>query len=140
MPDCLFFEITGEPVAKGRPRFTRFGRAYTPAKTKLYEERVKMAARMAVMAQRWEIVPVEYCVALKATFFMGMPKSWSEKKRASMFGRPCAKSPDLDNLEKGLCDGMNGAGVWVDDRQVARIEAAKFWHTEPAVWVSVARI
>lgn len=31
-------EIEIEPVAKGRPRFTKQGHAYTPAKTKNYEK------------------------------------------------------------------------------------------------------
>lgn len=67
---------------------------------------------------------------------MEMPKSWSVKKRDEMFGKPCTKSPDLDNLCK-VADGINGAGVWEDDRQVAVIIAKKYWHTEPSTWVQI---
>ena len=37
------FWFQGEPVGKGRPRFTRQGRAYTPKKTRDYE--LKLAAK-----------------------------------------------------------------------------------------------
>ena len=30
-------EVSGQPQGKGRPRFTRNGRAYTPDKTREYE-------------------------------------------------------------------------------------------------------
>ena len=39
----LVFQVPGEPVGKGRPRFTRQGRAYTPAKTAKYENLVSLA-------------------------------------------------------------------------------------------------
>lgn len=34
-------KIEGKAVGKGRPRFTKFGHAYTPKKTREYEEHVK---------------------------------------------------------------------------------------------------
>jgi len=37
------FIVVGEPVAKGRPRFTRRGIAYTPKKTSDYEELVRLS-------------------------------------------------------------------------------------------------
>lgn len=36
----ILFKIPGEPVAKGRPRVTKFG-VHTPEKTKNYETLVK---------------------------------------------------------------------------------------------------
>ena len=36
------FTILGEPAGKGRPRFTREGRTYTPEKTVSYENLVKL--------------------------------------------------------------------------------------------------
>ena len=35
--------IEGEPVGKARPRFTRTGHAYTPDKTRKYEQAVEDA-------------------------------------------------------------------------------------------------
>jgi crossover junction endodeoxyribonuclease RusA len=39
------FTVPGDPVVKGRPRFTRQGRAYTPKATSDAERRVKDIAR-----------------------------------------------------------------------------------------------
>ena len=38
------FIIPGEPVAKGRPKLSRYG-TYTPKKTKEYEEHIKQEWR-----------------------------------------------------------------------------------------------
>ena len=37
-------------------------------------------------------------------FTLGMPKSWSKKKKAQMDGTPHTQTPDLDNLLKSVCD------------------------------------
>ena len=42
------FVVPGEPVGKGRPRFTRTGRAYTPKKTETAESIVAMNAQLAL--------------------------------------------------------------------------------------------
>ena len=44
----IMFTVYGEPVAKGRPRFSTRGKfpiAYTPEKTKTYESEVGMMAK-----------------------------------------------------------------------------------------------
>lgn len=46
----IMFTIYGEPVAKGRPRFAKRGnyvQAYTPVKTKTYEDEVRLLATKA---------------------------------------------------------------------------------------------
>ena len=55
-------------------------------------------------------------------FEIEMPKSWSQKKRDTMDGQPHKSRPDLDNLEKGICDCLlsEDSGVW-------RITAEKRW-------------
>ena len=40
--------INGEPVAKGRPRMTRRGIAYTPAATRKFEAHGRLGAQMAM--------------------------------------------------------------------------------------------
>ena len=47
------FTVDGVPVGKGRPKFARRGNfvtAYTPTKTKTYEQQVADAARVAMGA------------------------------------------------------------------------------------------
>jgi Holliday junction resolvase RusA-like endonuclease len=59
----------------------------------------------------------------KVVFFMPMPKSWSEKKRKEMLGKPHQQKPDIDNLAKAFMDAL-----CVDDSYVYDIHAKKFWH------------
>lgn len=46
------FTIEGAPVPKGRPRFTRTGHTFTPAKTRQYEALVTARAREAMIGKR----------------------------------------------------------------------------------------
>jgi Holliday junction resolvase RusA-like endonuclease len=43
---------------------------------------------------------------LSLTFVLTMPKSWSNKKRLSMDGKPHQSKPDLDNLIKAFKDAL----------------------------------
>ena len=61
-------------------------------------------------------------VPCKIIFNVRMPKSWSEKKKASLRGRPHRQTPDLDNLVKGLLDA-----VFEDDKIVWGFAAEKRW-------------
>lgn len=92
------FTIHGRPVPKGRPRFGR-GHAYTPARTRAWEDRVGWAYREAGGPCYHGLVEVEMVFRIKGHV------------------------PDLDNLIKALCDGLNGI-AWADDAQVRVIKAA----------------
>ncbi len=121
------FVVDGQPVAKGRPRFARVGKgvkAYTPAKTAAYEQRVSWAAKAAMRGANPLAGPVELYVAL----YMQVPASYSQGKRALAIAgdlRPTGK-PDLDNVVKGIKDACNNI-VWGDDSQVVRIVASKHY-------------
>src|SRR4029077_16836612 len=58
--------IGGPPTAKGRPRVTRRGITYTPAKTRRYEAHGRLAAQLAMDGKSPLTVPVraEITVAL----------------------------------------------------------------------------
>ena len=121
MTGSVTIDVPGEPVAKGRPRFTRGGFAYTPAKTKKYEQKVRAAA-LRVMDGK---LPLEGPIALRLMFNMEVPKSWSKKKRAdAFFGKMLPISrPDIDNLVK-IIDGLNGV-LFKDDSQITDLIASK---------------
>ena len=133
-------EVSGQPQGKGRPRFTRTGRAYTPDKTRQYEARIKAAAWAEM--QKHSLEATQRPVHVDVIAFMDIPKSWSKKKR--MEAEYGAITPtagyDLDNIVKAALDGVQGV-IFDDDRQVSSIKARKtFCHPDrgPVLYVSVS--
>ena len=55
-------------------------------------------------------------------FHVPMPKSWSNKKKIEMNGKPHQQRPDLDNYLKAWKDS-----VYEEDAVVWRIKATKLW-------------
>lgn len=107
--------IKGECVAKGRPRFTKSGRAYTPQKTKQYEKLVKTV----IMAQQLE--PLDGPLQVEITVYRKIPQSFSKEKRAEAIAGvvlPETK-PDIDNYVKSMLDASNGL-LFPDDNAVLR--------------------
>ena len=127
------FEITGQPVAKQRPRMTRNGRVFTPAKTVAFERVVRGIAAPYFPAPFHG--PVK--VTVWATF--APPKSWTNKKTAANMNRPHIQRPDIDNIAKAVCDSLNGV-AFKDDSQIAAIEARKVWGPIARTVVSVEAI
>ena len=132
------FVVKGEPVGKARPRVTRFGHAYTPETTVLYENLIKMEYERQcgdVYFQRG--TPI----CLRVTAFHGIPKSASKKKQAEMLGgkiRPMSKG-DLDNVVKTVGDALNGV-AYDDDVQVVQIYAERFYSDNPRIQVGVQSV
>jgi hypothetical protein len=64
------------------------------------------------------------------TFVLPMPKSWSEKRKLEMDGKPHQQKPDKDNLEKSLLDAL-----FTDDCRVWDGRVTKRWGREGAIIV-----
>lgn len=137
MSEYYKFFVRGEPVAKGRPKFTTRGgfvRAITPEKTANYETLVKLSFQ----EQCPEAVPFPkdkpLYVSIAAHF--RIPKSASRKKAEAMRNHdiPPTKKPDCDNIAKIICDALNGIAYY-DDSQIAKLEVSKFYGDEPGVYV-----
>lgn len=127
--------IPGEAVAKGRPRVTRTGHAFTPEKTASYESYVRWIAVEAMKDhKRFEDEPLSVHVLVD----IEPPESWSEKKkRAALEGaiQP-AKRPDLDNVLKALTDAMNGI-TYKDDALICILSARKRYAAKAQVVIDV---
>lgn len=124
--DSLLIRINGMPQGKGRPRFTKQGRTYTPQKTRRYEEAVRGAAMLAARAQGFvkhdDDTPLEACISA----WFPIPASWPKKKReAARSGAlyPVVK-PDADNIAKAVLDALNGI-AFHEDRQVVSCTVRK---------------
>ena len=130
------FVIDGVPVGKGRPRVTKHGYAYTPPRTKSYEELVQWSFRSA-NKQRLPIgkgQPVEVTI----TAYYPIPTRVSKSVREMMLSgiiRPC-KKPDFDNVAKIICDALNGLAYY-DDAQIVDCQVKKFYSEKPRVVVSI---
>jgi len=125
MKDAVHVIMAGQPVGKGRPRFTRAGRIYTPAKTKEYEEKLRSAARAAMKELDRDPTEMPCRVVILAQF--EIPKSWPKyKKQAALTGEGNYRpgKPDIDNIAKAALDAMNGI-VFKDDALVYKIEVEK---------------
>jgi len=125
MMDCVHIILSGQPVGKGRPRFTRAGRTYTPAKTKEYEQKLRQAAILAMKDQDREPTEMPCRVVILAQF--QIPKSWPKyKQQAALTGEGNYKpgKPDIDNIAKAALDAMNGI-VFKDDALVSKLEVEK---------------
>lgn len=121
-------EFTAPVVAvpKARPRFTRSGRTYTPAKTQAFEKQIALMARRA-MADAGVSRVESGAVSVLAYFYYTPPQSWSKKRKQEVVDKivvPKTTKPDIDNLKKAVLDGMNGV-VFADDALVSRISAEK---------------
>lgn len=64
------------------------------------------------------------------TFILPMPRSWSEKKKTEMDGKPHRQKPDVDNLLKGLMDA-----VFHEDCAVWDTRVSKYWGRDGAIIV-----
>ena len=135
------FTYHGEAVGKGRPRVTarggKFAHAYTPKKTKDFED----AIRFEFMASNCEKMPVyEREQPLKANVLIGVsiPKSYSKKRQALCRDRFEApnKKPDIDNILKAIFDSLNGC-AFEDDAQITKVTAEKVYAKEPFVEVMI---
>ena len=142
MTDAIEVEIAGVPVAKGRPRRAARpigGRPtptdYTPAKTRNYENPVKLEAGHA-MAGR---APLEGVVTVTVIAYLPIPQSWSGKRKrmAAREELSPAKRPDLDNYIKAALDGCNKT-VFADDAQIVELFSVKTYSACPRLRLRVA--
>lgn len=120
--------IRGPAVAKGRPRFTRSGIAYTPSATRKYEAHGRLAAQLA-MGDR---PPLASPVCLTALVELPIPASWSKRRTAAaIVGGICPTSrPDIDNYLKSAMDAINGIVV-ADDSLVVKVTVEKKFGVDP---------
>jgi Holliday junction resolvase RusA-like endonuclease len=135
--DPIIVIISGEPVAKGRPRMTRRGFAYTPAKTRKFEAHGRLAAQMAMNGRP----PIEVPVRLELLIELPVPASWSRRKAADAITgdvRPTSR-PDVDNFLKSILDMINTIVV-VDDSQVVEVYAKKKFGTAPKMVATISPI
>lgn len=126
------FEVDGQPLGKGRPRFTRAGRVYTPERTRIYEAQIAAVALIAGVPvfERGEAVEVDV---------------WARFARPKRMPRALIRPshvarPDADNIAKAILDGIK---AHLRDEQVAFLSVEKFYaapNERPRVLVAIRRM
>ncbi len=134
----LLIVVPGEPVGKGRPKFSTRGgyaRAYTPKKTEAYEAEI----RAAYYAQcKGEFYEKGECLDVRIRAYFQIPKSAKKADKELMREgkiRP-AKKPDIDNIMKICCDALNGVAFY-DDCQVVSGGIRKMYSDDPRVEIEI---
>ena len=133
----IAFTVYGTAVPKQRPRISG-RRAYTPKRTKDYEERVRDAFRSSYhgfFPVYGADIPVRVCISI----FQEIPKSWSKKKRQQAENGevvPLTHNGDIDNIAKSILDALNGY-AYLDDCQVVRMEVVKMYSETPRAEVKI---
>ncbi len=125
------FEVEGKPVPKARARVVTKGKrrfAFTPKKVKEWETIVKKEAE-----KHFEM-PFALPVMVSLTFYLHRPKT----RRLDFW---VSTTPDLDNLEKSVLDGLNEV-AYTDDKLVVMKSSSKRYVTDgvPRVRITVASI
>lgn len=137
-PRTIRVAITGSPIGKGRPRFSRAtARAFTPEKTRKYEAVLRLAAQETMGGNP----PLEGPVLMTATATFTPPKSWSKTKRSAALAGELypTKKPDADNILKALGDALNEV-VFLDDKQIVVATISKRFGTVAQLEVEVREI
>ena len=129
--------IEGTAVPKQRPRMS--GRvAYTPKKTRDYEERVRQAFRSSYRGQVpafYKGVPVKACIEI----VQSIPKSWSNTKTIKAERgeiAPVSRNGDIDNIAKSILDALNTL-AYEDDAQVTTLIISKRYGADPYAAVRI---
>ena len=100
----LELSIPGNPVAHGRPRFSR-GRVYNPSKTTEFKQKVSF-----LMSAQYH-----------------QPTDYLSKFRVDInFYRANRQRIDVDNLSKSILDAITNMKLWGDDSQLQELRAIKF--------------
>lgn len=128
------FIIKMNPVAKGRPRFTRTGRAYTPKKTR---EASKFMVQQLVELKS-ESIEKGVPLGVYMRFYCKRPKKLGKGDAVLKLTKP-----DVDNYIKLVLDACNDALIWHDDSQVVEVLAQKWYcadYQEPQIQIQVSEI
>ncbi|TKI65581.1 RusA family crossover junction endodeoxyribonuclease [Lysinibacillus mangiferihumi] len=134
--NVLKIEIPGDVQAQQRPKFSRYGNNVSvrdPKESKDYKSFVRLVASQVAPDT---LITEE--VRLRIDVFRKIPKSFSKKKHQQAVDgelRPTTK-PDVDNLAKGIKDGLSKV-IWHDDSQVTELFVRKWYSDNPRAEVTI---
>ena len=128
--ELLEFNIN--PVPASRPRVTRWSTYYPKKYTQFKLDMIALTSEL-------DLTPFEGLLGVDIGFYIGMPKSWSKKKKELKESSYCDNNADVDNYLKAILDSLNEV-VYVDDRQIVEISARKIYSNKPCIKFKYKRI
>lgn len=134
--NVLKIEIPGDVQAQQRPKFSRYGNNVSvrdPKESKDYKSFVRLVASQVAPDT---LITEE--IRLRIDVYRKIPKSFSKKKHQQAVDgelRPTTK-PDVDNLAKGIKDGLSKV-IWHDDSQVTELFVRKWYSDNPRAEVTI---
>lgn len=161
LDQAVLIVLEGDPVGKGRPRFSSHGgfvKVYTDPKTAEYEELIqhevlRLIGGQALVERTQQIKRRNFIEAFKdfggEPLFKGPVRvemeirhliraSWTKAKRAAALAGHIAPTlkPDPDNVAKIWFDAFNDC-MWKDDTQVIKMSVERSFSEDPSVLVRV---
>lgn len=126
----LEFTIEGKVQPQQRPRFSRQGgfvKTYDPPESAKYK---KYVAEIAEQHKQEELISSP--IKLTTDVYIEIPKSYTKKKRQQIESGELMhiKKPDVDNLVKGIKDGITGV-LWTDDSLIVELTVRKHYSDNP---------
>jgi Holliday junction resolvase RusA-like endonuclease len=127
----ISFQVKGQPIPKARARTIRKGGktwSFTPKKVTKWEQKIHEEAKKHFPE------PLDGPLALTLIFYMKRPKSRRKDTYVST-------TPDLDNLEKAVLDGLSDV-AYTDDRLVVAKNSIKRYVItgEPRIDVTITSL
>ncbi len=129
------FEVPGKVKGKGRPRVnTTTAIAYTPTKTKEYEELIK---QYFILKYR-KINPLENRIKVTIQAYFSIPKNTNKTQKEEMLKGNISptKKPDIDNIAKIVLDALNKL-AFKDDNQITKLNLEKIYSEEEKVFIKI---
>lgn len=122
----IVLKVPGRPRGKQRPRFNRStGRAYTPAETVVFEQRIQTEW---IAAGRPRLTDGPFIAEITAVY----DRPGSHRLKNGELSAAGRRSPfpmpqvDLDNIAKTVMDAGNGL-LYKDDRQAVDLHVKRRW-------------
>ena len=129
------FEVPGKITGKGRPRVnTMTCMAYTPTKTKEYEDLVKQYFIIKYRCAK----PLEGRISVNIKAYFAIPKNTSKVQVDEMLQGKISpvKKPDIDNIAKIILDSLNKL-AFKDDNQITKLCIEKKYSEEEKVGIVI---
>ena len=129
------FEVPGKVKGKGRPRVnTTTAIAYTPTKTKEYEELIK---QYFILKYR-KINPLENRIKVTIQAYFSIPQNTNKTQKEEMLKGNISptKKPDIDNIAKIVLDALSKL-AFKDDNQITKLNLEKIYSEEEKVFIKI---